>query len=84
MQVKELYEAFDRLISSVDKADRVKAGKDIMRSQAENLWIIGTVANAAHPVLIKNNLRNVPKEYRWGCDYHFWRNAYAPQWFFEK
>ncbi|MFW5866173.1 MAG: ABC transporter substrate-binding protein [Armatimonadota bacterium] len=38
-----------------------EAGLELMRSMAENLWVIGTVANPPQPVIIADNLRNVPE-----------------------
>ena len=41
------------LKTSVDEEARVEAGKAILRSQAENLWTIGTVGLAPHPVIVR-------------------------------
>jgi len=41
----------------------------LIKLSAENLWSIGTVGIAPVPVVVKNNLRNVPeKSFReWVC-----------------
>ena len=43
-----------------DNDERLAAGKKILRSQAENLWNIGTVGNVPNPVIVSNRLGNVP------------------------
>ena len=46
-------------------------GKEIMASQAENLWTIGTVGLTPHPVVAANNLGNLPENAFFGWD-HLW------------
>lgn len=79
--LEQIYETYDLMISTVDDEERIAAGKEIMRIQAENLWIIGTVVNAPQPIIVSNRVHNVPEESQWGCDMHFWRIGKAPQWF---
>ena len=60
---------------------RTMAGKEILRSQAENLWIIGTVGLIPQPCLVSNKLHNVPQVGYSGFDV-FWENMYEPVQFF--
>ena len=36
-------------------------GKKLVRSQAENLWGIGTVGESLRPIIVSNRLHNVPQ-----------------------
>lgn len=60
-EVKKLFQDYQTMIGSVTDEERIKAGKDILRSQAENLWCIGTVGMVPHPVVVTNSLYNVPE-----------------------
>ncbi|MHC4983682.1 MAG: ABC transporter substrate-binding protein [Planctomycetota bacterium] len=50
-KVKELIDLYHRMERSATLKQRIEAGKAILRSQAENIWNIGT-----------GHLRNVPRE----------------------
>lgn len=80
LRVIDLWEQMQR---TMDEAEQVRLGKEILKSQAENLWTIGTVGNVPEPVIIGSNLRNFPQEGYTGFD---WLNTYpyhAEQLFFE-
>lgn len=83
-EAKKNIERWERMVVTMDEKERVRLGKEIMRSQAENLWVIGTVGMAPHPVIVRNNLRNVPEKvpyYTW--DLFFSTIAYPEQFFFK-
>jgi len=83
-EVKKNIERWERMQVTMDEKERVRLGKEILRSQAENLWVIGTVGMAPHPIIVRNNLRNVPEKvpyYTW--DLYFSTIAYPEQFFFE-
>ena len=62
---------------------RVELGKLILRSQAENLWTIGTLGLAPQPVVVSNKLHNVPPFGYWGWD-NRWTIPYHPEtWFLD-
>lgn len=58
-EVKKLFDHYETIIRTTDKQERIKAGKAILKSQAENLWVIGTVNSIPRPVVINNKLKNV-------------------------
>jgi len=60
-EVKKLFQNYQTMLGSITDEERIKAGKDILRSQAENLWCIGTVGMVPHPVVVTNSLYNVPE-----------------------
>ena len=57
--VKRLYELKEIMQSTGDPAERQAAHKEIWESQAENIWVIGTVAAAPVPFVYNANLGNI-------------------------
>ncbi|NPV80310.1 MAG: ABC transporter substrate-binding protein [Firmicutes bacterium] len=82
-EMKRLISLWEKMQSVMDDQERIKLGKEILRSQAENLWTIGTVGLAPHPVIVRDNLRNVPEKGLWGWD-TIWTYIYHPEQFFFK
>lgn len=76
--ISQLHTWFDTLRSTMDEALRIKSGKAILRSSAENLWSIGTVGLAPHPVVVSSRLRGVPDHGIWGWDTR-WTLPYHPE-----
>jgi peptide/nickel transport system substrate-binding protein len=66
--VRQLQIWMDRMQETTDDAERIQYGKAILRSTAENLWTLGTVGLAPHPIVVSNRLKNVPREATWGWD----------------
>ena len=50
---------YDQYRTSVDAAEQVEIGKQLVRMATENLWAIGTVGMAPTPVIVKNDFKNV-------------------------
>lgn len=82
-EIKRIREAWEKMKMTMDEKERIRLAKEILRSNAENLWTIGTVGLAPHPVIVKNNLRNVPEKGLWGWDLRRF-TSYAPETFFFK
>jgi len=61
-KVRELFDLYRRMERAMTLEGRIEAGKAILRSQAENLWNIGTVSFPPHIVIVSRHLRNVPRE----------------------
>lgn len=61
-EIKRLFELMEVMAQTTDDSERLKAGREIVRSQAENLWRICTVGNVPWPVLVGKNMRNVPEK----------------------
>ena len=79
----ELQRLSDVLRTTTDPAERLAAGKHILRTAAENLWTIGTVGLAPHPVVTSRRLKNVVPSGIWGWD-NRWTLAYHPAtWYFD-
>ena len=82
-EIKRLLTLYERMQEVMSEKERIRLGKEILKSNAENLWTIGTVGLVPHPVIAKNNLRNVPEKGYWGWDL-MRINAYHPEQFFFK
>ena len=50
------------MLATLDAAERIRLGKEILRSQAENIWVIGLVGYPPVPIVTRANLRNIPDE----------------------
>jgi len=81
--VKRVYELYEIVQSTPSREERIKAGKEIMRIHAENLWSIGTVAGTKSPFIYSKKLGNISvaekKDY-----YSITVAEAAEQWFFKK
>lgn len=59
--ILEVMNLYDEYRTTVDPGERLQIGKRIIRLSTENLWGIGTVGAAPLPVIVKNNLKNIPE-----------------------
>ena len=57
--IKDLYDTWQQMRRTADHEMRVRLGKKLIRSQAENLWGIGTVGESLGPIIVSNRLHNV-------------------------
>ncbi len=74
----------DELRTATNEAHRTKAAKTLLKAAADNLWAIGTVGNAPHPVVVSSRLKNVTPVGIWGAD-NRWTLAYHPAtWYFDE
>ena len=77
-EVKQLIAWWEVLRRTSDLEERVAMGKKILRSQAENLWVLGVIGLGPHPVIVSDRLRNVPRDGYWGWDSR-WSWPYYPE-----
>ena len=82
-EVKKNLKLYEIMNETMDEAERIRAGKELGRSLAENLWNIGTVGLIPKPVLVKNNVGNVPEEGVWDWAYMY-LDVIHPETFFFK
>ncbi len=66
--IKNLYTWWEELKMTVDEAKRIELGRNILRSEAENVWVIGVVGLSPKPVIVKKNVGNFVKEGLHGWD----------------
>ena len=60
-EVKRNIERSKQMLATLDAEERVRLGKEILRSQAENIWVIGLVGYPPIPIVTRANLRNIPE-----------------------
>ena len=81
--IKQIHRWNDAFREATDADARYAAGYQLVKAAADNLWTIGTVGQAPHPVVISKRLRNVPETGIWGWD-NRWTLAYHPvTWYFD-
>lgn len=83
-EIKKLYQWWEKMKITTDDKERIEMGKKIVASQAENLWSIGTVGMPPMPVLVKNNLRNVPEQMTYGWAFLYTAHIPPAQFFFKE
>ncbi len=82
--VRQLQGWGDALRMATTEADRTEAAKALLEAAAENLWTIGTVGQAPHPVVVSKRLKNVTPTGIWGWD-NRWTLSYHPAtWYFDE
>ncbi len=82
-EVKKNIERYEKILVATDEEELIRLAKEILASQADNLWTIGTVGLAPRLMIVKNYLRNVPERATWEWGYLFLNN-YRPEQFFLK
>ncbi len=83
-QVAQLIEWYDQVIVESDPDVRDQLTYNILRSQAENLWAIGTIGEAPYPIIVNNAMRNVPTDGFWGWEAQWTTNRDPEQFFFDR
>jgi len=85
--VKELFELSDRWLTMPPDTDEWRAlGKELMKRNVEGMYQVGTVGMGPQPVLVADNLHNIPDEGSWWYDWFaVWFAGYhADQWYFSE
>ena len=62
VKIRELITWWREMNRIPDETRQIELARKILASQAENLWTIGTVGMAPHPVIVHEKLKNVPDE----------------------
>ncbi len=63
--LKQTIEWRNTLGSSPVAEERAEAAGNLLQTQADKLWYIGTVSMAPHPVMVSSRLKNVPEKGIW-------------------
>ena len=66
--VVQMYRNWQQLKATVDEAESIRLGKEILTWVSENLPVIGTVGYFPTVFIIKDNLMNVPETFLYGWD----------------
>jgi len=82
--VKRLFELEDKWWSATTREKYISLAQEIYDWHAKYLFFIGTVGMPPFPVVVKNNLRNVPEEAYFGWEGDFWASVEPETFFFKK
>tara|TARA_B100001250_G_scaffold72458_1_gene58821 strand:+ start:13658 stop:15598 length:1941 start_codon:yes stop_codon:yes gene_type:complete len=77
-EVKRLIDWWEILRRTDSTKERITMGKNILRSQAENIWAIGIIGLGPHPFIVRDDIKNVPRNGYWGWDSR-WSWPYYPE-----
>lgn len=83
-QMKELIRLGKVVTNTTDKEKRLKAGRKLVQLQAENIWSIGTVGLGIQPIIVDENLKNVPGNAYWSYSINFWGGLYDLQYYLDE
>jgi peptide/nickel transport system substrate-binding protein len=66
-EAKRLLELYDTWMNTGDRTVQRQAWTEMLRNHAENQWVIGTVAGALQPIVLRNGLQGLPAKalYSW-------------------
>ena len=82
-KIRQLQDWNDQMRFTMDEDERTRIGRKILKSNADNLWTLGAVGLAPHPVVVSSRLRGIPHDGIWGWD-NRWTLSYHPStWYFE-
>jgi peptide/nickel transport system substrate-binding protein len=83
-EVKRLFDLADEFQTTLTGSeDYMRIGREILKLNVENLYLIGTVGLAPQPIIVKNNLRNFPESGVFDWDYRFYVPYLGETWFFK-
>ncbi|MEQ9032090.1 MAG: ABC transporter substrate-binding protein [Aggregatilineales bacterium] len=84
-EVQDLYVAIDAWMQEPRGTERyAELGTEIMRTNAENLWLIGTIGLMPRPVVLSTSLRNTPTpEDVVSVEFWVWGPHQPEQWYFD-
>lgn len=61
-EIKELLALYEAAMSAPSEEEGIRLVKEAFRLHAENLWTVGIIGEAPTPIVVKNNVGNVPEE----------------------
>jgi len=59
-EAKRLLDLYATWMNTSDEAVQADSWREILRNHAENQWVIGTVAGALQPIVVRNGLLGLP------------------------
>jgi peptide/nickel transport system substrate-binding protein len=61
-EAKRLLDLYDTWMSTGDRTVQTNVWREMLRNHAENQWVIGTVAGALQPIVMRNGLLGLPEK----------------------
>jgi len=83
-EIKQLFEWWEKMRTTMDEEERIRLGKRIVASQAENVRAIGVVGMAPWPLIVDERLCNVPEKYDFGFDWDYTAPVRPEQFFLKQ
>jgi peptide/nickel transport system substrate-binding protein len=80
---KKQWERMEKWYAATTEEEYQKLAKEIWGFFSEKLVCIGTVRFPPSPVVVKNDLRNVPEEAYYGEGMNWEKSLFPLQWFFK-
>lgn len=77
-EIKRIMKLYETIQTSMKESEKIRAAREIWKSNAQNLWAIGTVGLIPHPIIVSKKLHNIPQEGWWAWDY-FYAALYSPE-----
>lgn len=82
VEIREIQDLVSRWLKTVKGTDEyMELGQEILSRNVQGLYMIGTVGELPRPFVLRNGLRNFPKDMTW-VDHL--RGSQADQWFWEQ
>ena len=81
--MRKLQDQVDAMWVTMDEAERHRIGQQILKTGAEQLWVIGTVGLAPHPVVVASRLKGVPEKGIWGWDNRWTLANHPATWYLD-
>jgi peptide/nickel transport system substrate-binding protein len=60
-EIQKLQDWYDEILTAQTVEERIEPAQNIMASHRDNVWQIGTLGGAPVPVIVKDDLMNVPE-----------------------
>ena len=79
-EIERLYNAANNYLQTLEDEYLVT----LLESQAENIWVIGTVGFTPVPVIVNNRIKNVPERTLWDEAIGRERILYPMQWYIDE
>ena len=70
--VAAFFNAMEQWQLATTEEEYLTRAQEVWDMQAENLFLIGTVADVRIPIVVGNRIGNVPEEMYWSDDFRFW------------
>jgi peptide/nickel transport system substrate-binding protein len=80
-EMKHYFDLGYELQNEIDEARRAEIAEELWQGQADNVWAIGTVGMAPYPVIVSEDLKNIPEQGVWSGDI-LWLHIYDPEQFY--
>lgn len=82
--VKDYFDLREDWFNAQNDEEYFRLAQEVWDFRAKELWLIGTVGMGKVPIVVKNNLRNVPEQCYLSEDFSWWKVAEPEQWFLEE